>query len=330
MRQAATGKICLDLGKNSAVPFSVTVNHPHQPPLAGAGCHLPCQSRSNARSWPQTSRVSGEYRATCRKKTNTLVKTAPTLRRGSIGPTPLVWKARHWSASGPPPTARIIRRKQNRTPFIHVQPLRLRAGLCIGPGARIADLGCGNGGAGLWIARELGANLIGIDLSAGGVAAASERAQKLGLGGRAQFREGDMTATGLPSASCDGAISLDVLCFVPDKAAAINEVRRILCPGARFAFTTWDQEGYSTRLQAAQLADHRPLLTEAGFDIELYEEPPAWRQQQRAVLESLLALEQELAAELERPTVDRFLGMARGMLAEMPDRRYVSAIARRC
>jgi SAM-dependent methyltransferase len=207
--------------------------------------------------------------------------------------------------------------------------LRLRAGLRIGPGATIADLGCGNGGAGLWIARELGANLIGIDLSAGGVAAASERAKKLGLGGRAEFREGDITATGLPSASCDGAISLDVLCFVPDKTAAVNEVRRILCPGARFAFTTWDQEGYSTRLQAPQLADHRPLLTEAGFDIELYEEPPAWRQQQRAVLEGLLALEQELAAELERPTVDRFLGMARGMLGEMPDRRYVSAVARR-
>jgi SAM-dependent methyltransferase len=207
--------------------------------------------------------------------------------------------------------------------------LRLRAGLRIGAGATIADIGCGNGGAGLWIASELGTNLIGIDLSASGVAAASERAKKIGLGDRAQFQEGDMTATGLPAASCDGAISLDVLCFVPDKAAAINEMRRILRPGARFAFTTWEQDGYSARLKTAQLADHRPVLAEAGFDIELYEEPPAWRRQQRAVLEGLLASEQELAAELERLTVDRFMGMARGMLAEMPERRYVSAIARR-
>jgi SAM-dependent methyltransferase len=207
--------------------------------------------------------------------------------------------------------------------------LRLRAGLHIDAGATVVDLGCGNGGVGLWIAAELGTKLIGIDLSAGGVAAASERAAKLGLGDRAQFLEGDLTATGLPSASCDAAISLDVLCFVPDKPAAINEMRRILRPGARFAFTTWEQEGYSARLKTAQLADHRPVLTEAGFDIELYEEPPDWRRQQRAVLEGLLASEQDLAAELERLTVDRFMNMARGMLAEMPDRRYVSAIARR-
>jgi hypothetical protein len=52
-----------------------------------------------------------------------------------------------------------------------------------------------------------------------------------------------------------------------------------------------------------------------------YEEPPNWRQQQGAVLEGLLASEQELAAELEQLTVDRFIGMASGMLAEMPDRR---------
>ncbi len=87
----------------------------------------------------------------------------------------------------------------------------LLAGLRVGPGQTIADLGCGNGGAGLWMARELGTNLIGIDLSAAGVAAATERATELGLGDIARFQEGDITATGLPSASCDAAVSLDVL-----------------------------------------------------------------------------------------------------------------------
>lgn len=206
---------------------------------------------------------------------------------------------------------------------------RLVSGLQIKPGQTIVDLGCGNGGAGLWIAQELGARLIGIDVSAGGVAAGAAHAEALGLGDTARFLEGDMTATGLPSASCDGALSLDVLCFVPDKPAAIREVARILRPGSRFGFTTWEQEGYSDRLEAAQLTDHRQALAEAGFEVEVYDEPANWREQQKAALEGILASQQKLADELDGPGVDRFMGLATGMLGDMPQRRYISVLARR-
>jgi SAM-dependent methyltransferase len=77
--------------------------------------------------------------------------------------------------------------------------LRLQAGLQIDAGGTIVDLGCGNGGAGLWTARRLGTKLIGIDLSAVGVATASKRAAELGLSDRVHFQEGDITATGLSS-----------------------------------------------------------------------------------------------------------------------------------
>jgi ubiquinone/menaquinone biosynthesis C-methylase UbiE len=206
---------------------------------------------------------------------------------------------------------------------------RLSAGLRVGSHTTLVDLGCGNGGAGLWIAREFGTNLIGVDLSSAGIAAASDLAAELGMGGRAKFLQGDVIDTGLQSSSCDGAISLDVLCFVPDKPAALGEVARILRLGARFCFTTWEQEGYSPRLKAMQLADHRAALIAAGFDVELYEEPANWRQQQKDVLEGLLASERYLSTEMEQDTVDRFIGMARGALAEMSVRRYVSVIARR-
>jgi hypothetical protein len=66
----------------------------------------------------------------------------------------------------------------------------------------------------------------------------------------------------------------------------------------------------------------------AGFDVEVYEEPMDWRRQQRAVAEGLLTSEQDLAAELEPSTVEQFMRLARGMLADMPQRRYVSVIAR--
>jgi hypothetical protein len=41
---------------------------------------------------------------------------------------------------------------------------------------------------------------------------------------------------------------------------------------------------YSERLKAPQLADHRPLLTEAGFTIETHEEPQGWRDQHRTLV----------------------------------------------
>jgi hypothetical protein len=65
-------------------------------------------------------------------------------------------------------------------------------------------------------------------------------------------------------------LSLDVLIFVPDKTSAAREFARILRTGGRLGFTTWEQPGYSARLGAEQLADHRPLLEQAGFTIEAY------------------------------------------------------------
>jgi hypothetical protein len=53
-----------------------------------------------------------------------------------------------------------------------------------------------------------------------------------------------------------------------------------------------------------------------------------WRRQQQATAEGLLACEQELAAELNPPTVQQFMRLARGIIAEMPQRRYIAMIAR--
>ena len=59
----------------------------------------------------------------------------------------------------------------------------------IDAGATIADPGWGNGGVGLWLARELGTTVIATDLSPGGGAAASEHAARLGFGDRVRFLE---------------------------------------------------------------------------------------------------------------------------------------------
>jgi ubiquinone/menaquinone biosynthesis C-methylase UbiE len=206
---------------------------------------------------------------------------------------------------------------------------RLCTALRLAPGRTLADLGCGHGGPGLWVARQTGADLIGIDISPVGVALANEQAVRLGLANRARFKVSDLTGTGLPDASCDAALSLDVLIFVADKAAAAREFARILKTGGTLGFTSWEQSGYSARLGTEQCADYRPLLEAAGFIIEAYEEPPEWRRQQRALAEGLIAAETEMSKEMEAATAAGYAAMARGVLADMPARRYIQVVAQK-
>jgi SAM-dependent methyltransferase len=117
------------------------------------------------------------------------------------------------------PTARRLRREvygdeypEEAWPrsFITRSELRRMAReLSVGPGQTFVDLGCGWGGPGLWVAGETKATIVGIDLSPASVARARERAAELGLTDHARFEVGDLTATGLPEASVDGAISVE-------------------------------------------------------------------------------------------------------------------------
>ena len=124
--------------------------------------------------------------------------------------------------------------------------------------------------------------------------------------GRTGFQVGDLAATSLVDGSCDAAMSLDVLLFVPDQAAPLREVARIPRADGLFALTSWEQSGYSARLGALQVADYRPLLDAAGFAAEVYEEPPDWQRHQRALVEGIIAAEMELADEFGMAAAARY------------------------
>jgi ubiquinone/menaquinone biosynthesis C-methylase UbiE len=192
--------------------------------------------------------------------------------------------------------------------------------LAIRPGSVLVDLGCGRGGPGLWLARATGADLIGVDYSANAIELANQRITEFGLMGRASFLRRDLRATGLPDQSCDGAVSLDVVMFVPDKSAVIREVARILRPGARFIFTAFEGK---------DLEHYRLPLQENGFEIEVYEEKPDWQRRQlifyqRAVDEQAALFEE--MGEGARGTVgeaEHFLAVGFG------DVRHVLVVGRR-
>jgi SAM-dependent methyltransferase len=168
--------------------------------------------------------------------------------------------------------------------------------LQVGDGATLVDVGCGHGGPGLWVCAATGANLVGVDISEPALAASAERARGLGLGDRATYRLGNFAELPLADGEADAVMSIDSLVFAPDKAAAAAELARVLRPGGRLAFTTWDYSSQPPN-RPPQVADHRPVLTEAGFDVVEYTETEGWREGQAAIDSGLLASVDELAAE---------------------------------
>ncbi|QBD80641.1 3-demethylubiquinone-9 3-O-methyltransferase [Ktedonosporobacter rubrisoli] len=102
---------------------------------------------------------------------------------------------------------------------------------------QVLEIGCGGG----MICQELahrGAEMVGLDPSAGALQAARERIQKAGLGNSVHFDQG--CAESLPYA--DGSFSvivcLDVLEHVSDLPKTIWEIARVLAPGGIFIFDT--------------------------------------------------------------------------------------------
>lgn len=179
----------------------------------------------------------------------------------------------------------------------------------VGPGQTLADIGCGRGGAGLWVAAKTGAALIGIDIAEAPLVAARERARLLGKD--ATFQRGEFEATGLADGSVDAVMSVDALLFTPDKQRAFVELRRILRPGGRLVLTSWDYHGQPVN-RPPQVPDHRPLLEPAGFRLVAYEDTPDWRENQERMHAGLMDAIEEVAAE-EGESVES----AREGLAEM-------------
>jgi SAM-dependent methyltransferase len=135
------------------------------------------------------------------------------------------------------------------------------AGLQLTPSSVLIDLGYGLGGPGQWIARESGAQLVGIDLSQAAVDAATTAAASYLQPGQFDYRCGTITATGLPDSSADGLMSIDALAMAADRVAALKEVRRILRPGARAVFTCAEWRG-----DAPLIADAGLLLVDEFID----------------------------------------------------------------
>src|SRR5688500_4704617 len=104
------------------------------------------------------------------------------------------------------------------------------------------DLGCGTGALTQTIlARGAPRTVVAIDLSADFVAHA--RAATSDAQVRMRFEVGDAQKIPLDDAAVDVAASALVINFVPDKVAALREMKRVTKPGGLVSFYVWDYPG---------------------------------------------------------------------------------------
>jgi SAM-dependent methyltransferase len=158
-------------------------------------------------------------------------------------------------------------------------------------GATLVDLACGRGGYGLEIADRTGARLIGVDFSAEAVRQATGHARRLGA--TAEFRVGDLAATGLAAGAANGVLCVDAIQFAPRPQAAYAEIRRVLAPGGRAVLTCWEplEPGDERRPARLRHVDLAAGLTAAGLgDVEVHDRP-AWRDTERAMWAEAAALD---------------------------------------
>ena len=121
-----------------------------------------------------------------------------------------------------------------------------------GPSDRILDLGCGTGIVARVLRERLGGatRLTGVDINASMLAKARSIAPEI------PWIEGSAMALPFDDRSFEVVLAQQVLQFVPDRAAAVREMRRVLAPGGRVVASTWRPRSYQPLFEVAgQIAE---------------------------------------------------------------------------
>lgn len=145
-------------------------------------------------------------------------------------------------------------------------------------GKRVLDIGCGIGGPAFLLAGSHGANVVGTDLEPHLIEIANERAEKLGLVEKTDFRVVEPGPLSFPDSSFDCVVSSGAFTQIADKLGVFKEVLRVLKSGGVFSCYDWmksegeysDDMLYWFKVEGLTYAmetpeRHEEILTEAGF-----------------------------------------------------------------
>jgi ubiquinone/menaquinone biosynthesis C-methylase UbiE len=108
----------------------------------------------------------------------------------------------------------------------------------ISKGAKVLDLGCGDGTTAI-PAAKLGADVLGVDIARNLVEAGNRRVAKMGLT-NCRFQEGDATGlSGLADSSFDLVVSIFGAMFAPKPFDVAREMVRVTRPDGRIVMGNW-------------------------------------------------------------------------------------------
>jgi len=135
----------------------------------------------------------------------------------------------------------------------------LLAEAALRPGERVLDLAAGTGVVAREAAPFVGpaGRVVALDLNPAMLAVG--QAQPAPAGPPVEWLEGDATRLPLPDAAFDAVLCQQGLQYVPDKAAALAEARRVLAPGSRGLFAVWQPIARNAVLEALNEAARRRL-----------------------------------------------------------------------
>jgi SAM-dependent methyltransferase len=163
--------------------------------------------------------------------------------------------------------------------------------LALAPGDRLVDLACGRGGYGLELASRGQTQLVGVDFAHAALEAARALASARGIA--ADYRVGDLVATGLADGGADAVVVIDAIQFPSDPGSAYQEIARILRPGGRVVLTCWEaiDRGDPAVPERLRRVDLRGGLEAADFvDVDVRERVE-WRDTERAMWTEAAALD---------------------------------------
>jgi ubiquinone/menaquinone biosynthesis C-methylase UbiE len=139
--------------------------------------------------------------------------------------------------------------------------------LRVTPEAEVLDAGSGLGGPSRYLAQAIGCRVSGVDLTPAYVAISRLLADRAGLSRVLSYEVGDLLDLPFPDQRFDAAYTQHVVMNVADRDGAYGEIRRVLKPGAAFAFyDVLAADGKPVVLYPtpwAETAETSVLLTEA-------------------------------------------------------------------
>lgn len=143
---------------------------------------------------------------------------------------------------------------------------RIPALLNVSRGSDVLEIGSGSGLYALHLARRIGCRITGLELNPGAIAGARRQASVDGLSALADFQQCDASQP-LPFAAMafDAVFANDVVCHIAGRANLLEEIFRVLRPGARLLF--------SDALIVGGLISHQELATRSSIGLYFFSPP---------------------------------------------------------